>query len=495
MKVKAVDFPLKKLFIDIFKDQIYLVGGTIRDRLLYGETENERDIDLMVVGHTYDEIEAKLKRHGKTNTVGKSFAVVKFSKFGRVFDLSIPRRDVKRDKNSHSHQNFDIECGPHIPLEEDLKRRDFTCNSIAMRLSDNKIVDPFNGVQAIREKRILMTGPESFLEDPLRILRAARFASVLKFTVDESIYMGAKNVRLDELSKERIREEWFRLLLESERPSIGMNEYFKLTVLEKLFPPFYPLSLTIQDSVFHPEKDEFGHHTVWYHVMVVLDIAKKVGVEFGLDKEQTLALLLGVLFHDVGKATTTNWEFKRGRMTVTSMFHDSKGVVITGEFLLGMRIDMWLGFPLKQTVLNLVKWHHRIYELYRNREDIGFKAFSRLVRDMDGQDILLMLLDFADRYSREPDPLNFAEVDEITQWYIKKKEELNVNEETVQPIIMGRHLLEIGIEPGKQMGIYLKQLYERQLDGDFSTREGGMKTFVEIMESEVESKDLPAPRV
>jgi tRNA nucleotidyltransferase (CCA-adding enzyme) len=480
MQLKSLDFPLKHFFIDVFKDRVYLVGGTVRDHLLYGNAAVHRDIDLMVTGCTYGQIERKLKKYGKTNTVGRSFAVVKFTKDERTFDIAVPRKDKKKDPDSHGHKNFIIDYGPHIPLEDDLGRRDFTCNSIAMRLIDDKLVDPFNGVKAVEEKRIVMTGPETFADDPLRVLRAARFASVHRFTIDDAIYMCSKDVRLDQLSKERITEELFRLLLESERPAVGMNEYFRLTVLEKLFPPFYSMSLTIQDAIFHPEQDEYGHHTVWHHVLVTLDIAKKLSVIYKLDEEHTLALLLGVLFHDVGKPETTRWEYKRGRMTVTSMFHDSHGVAIADKMLTELKVESRKGFPLKQAVLNLTKAHLRIYELYRVRKEIGYKAFSRLIRDMEGQDFLLVLLDYADRRSREPDPLDFNEMDDVTKWFLQRKEELNVDKETIQPIIMGRHLLKSGVEPGVQMGVYLKQLYERQLDGEFDNIEDGLKVFEKI---------------
>ena len=482
MKKKALNFPLKDFFIEIFKEKVYLVGGTIRDFFLYDTITAERDIDLVVIDHTYEDIEAKLKQYGKTNTVGKSFAVVKFSKDNLTFDISVPRKDVKKDPDSHDHKNFLIDSGPHIKLEEDLKRRDFTCNSIAMRLIDDQLVDLFDGIGAVKAKQIVMTGPETFVDDPLRILRAARFASVHRFGIDEQIYVSSRDVRLDELSKERITEELFRLLLESPFPSLGLNEYFKLTVLEKLFPPLYPLTLTIQDAVFHPETDEYGHHTVWGHTMIAMDIAKKLSREFKLSEEQSLALFLAVLFHDVGKAETTRWEFKRGRMTITSMFHDSRGVQITDEFLTGLRIETRKSFPLKQTVLNLVKYHHRIYDLFRNREDIGFKAVSRVVKDLEDQDLLLVLLDFADRQSREPNPLDFDGIDEITQWYLKQKEEYNINKETIQPIIMGRDLLALGVRPGVRMGEYLQELYEKQLDGEFTTKEAGLKIFAELKE-------------
>lgn len=490
--IESFEFPLKDFFIDVFKEKVFLVGGTIRDYILYGQIDSNRDIDLVVIDHTYEEIEEKLKPYGKTNTVGKSFAVVKFTRQGEtkqgetnIFDISVPRKDVRRSTNSYSHKNFIIESGPHISLKEDLGRRDFTCNSIALRLSDNTIYDPFNGMEAIAEKKIMMTGPETFFDDPLRLLRGARFASVHGFSIDPEIYENAKDVSLDELSKERVTEELLRLLLESQRPSRGLTEYWRLTVLEKLFPALYTLSLTIQDSEFHPETDEFGHHTVWAHTLIAVDIAKKISKPFNLDEEHTLALLLAALLHDIGKGVTTKWEFKRGRMTITSMLHDSRGVEMAGDFLSDLKIETRKNFPLKETVLNLVKYHHRIFDLYRNREKIGFKAISRLVKDLEEHDLLLLLLDFADRQSREPNPLRFAdpEVDEIIKWYIRQKEEFNITEETIQPIVMGRHLMSEGIPPGKQMGIYLKELYERQLDGEFNTLEEGLEIFRRMRKS------------
>jgi len=475
--LKALQFPLKDFFISIFKEKVYLVGGTVRDYILYGGIEESSDIDLIVIDHSYEDIEKKLKEHGKTNTVGKSFAVVKFTKDNLTFDISVPRKDKKKNTESHDHRNFIIDYGPHISLEEDLSRRDFTCNSIALRLCDGQIVDPFNGIHAIHERKIVMTGPETFVDDPLRILRAARFASVHSFSVDESIYVCSKDVTLSELSKERITDELLRLLLESEKPSLGLSEYFKLTVLEKLFPDLYALTLTIQDSIFHPEKDEYGHHTVWFHTIMAVDVAKKLSKIYALDEEHTLSLLLGVLLHDIGKAITTRWEFKRGRMSITSMYHDTKGIPIADKILTDLRIETRKNFPVHETVLNLIRNHHRVYELHRNKEDVTFKAFSRLVKDLENQDFLLVLLDFSDRTSREPEPLNFTGIDELSNWYLKKKAEYKIDRETIQPLILGRDLMKYGIKPGVEMGTILKELYDRQLDGEFHTKEEGLSYY------------------
>ncbi|MCK4888423.1 MAG: hypothetical protein KAS97_00750, partial [Candidatus Aminicenantes bacterium] len=169
-----------------------------------------------------------------------------------------------------------------------------------------------------------------------------------------------------------------------------------------------------------------------------------------------------------------------GRMTVTSIRHDSVGVGLAESLLDKLKIETRMKFPLRDMILKLIKNHHRIFDLYSNRAEIGFKAFSRLLRDMDGRDDLLILLDFADRQSREPEPLNFSDVDEISNWYFNRKEELKISEDTIKPILQGRDLIGLGISPGEEMGEYLKKLFELQLDGSFSTLEEGIVQFKKI---------------
>jgi len=477
----AIVFPQKDFFVDVFQDKIYAVGGAVRDTLLYGKIADRQDVDLVVVDHTVDQIQETLQRFGKTDNVGKSFAVVKFTRRQKTFDISVPRRDKKKSESSLSHRNFVIDTGPRIGLRDDLERRDFTCNSIAVRLMDDLIYDPFNGIKAVRDRRISMTGPESFFDDPLRILRGARFASVHEFSIDREIYLRAKGVSLAELSLERVVDELFRMLLESERPSRGLEEYVRLSVLEKLYPELYPLTLTIQDSRFHPETDDQNHHTVWAHTLIAVDISRKLSHLFRLDERRTLALLLSTLIHDAGKATTTRWEFKRERMTITSPFHDSAGTAISQTMLNRLRIETYKNFPLRQVIGDLIQYHHRLYELYRNRNEISFKAIARAVKDMEGEDELLVLLDFADRRSRHSKPLGFRSLDRIARWFLAKKEEYQINRESIKPLLQGRDLIPLGVPPGPEMGRYLKKLYELQLDGGFKSKKKGLRILSDML--------------
>lgn len=477
MRRLEIDFPQKDFFVSVFGRDVYVVGGTVRDRVLYGKAALDRDVDLLVTGLGYDQIEARLRGLGKTDTVGRSFAVIKFARAGRTFDIAVPRRDRKKEGPGRGHRDFEVQSGPGVTLEEDLGRRDFTCNSIAVRLADGRVVDPHRGLRAIAARRVAMTSPASFSDDPLRVLRAARFASTHGFAVDPAVYSRARQAALAELSAERVAEELLRLLLESPRPSLGLEEYRRLGVLDRLFPELAALALTIQDAHFHPERDEQGHHTVWAHTLITVDVAALLARRRRLDEPRLLALLLAALLHDCGKAVTTSWEFKRGRMTVTSPFHDSRGVALAGAVLERLRLDSRGGFPLRRAVLKLIQHHHRVFDLYRNRGEITFRAVARAVKDMEGEDQLLLLLDFADRRSRCQKPLAFRGLDAISRWFQARKEEYRINQETIRPLILGRDLLPLGIAPGRQMGAHLKRLYDLQLDGAFRTREQGLALF------------------
>jgi tRNA nucleotidyltransferase (CCA-adding enzyme) len=343
---------------------------------------------------------------------------------------------------------------------------------------DNKLIDPFDGAKDILARTIRVTNPNAFPEDPLRVLRAARFASVLGFTLDPSIYDLSRDIDLTHLSVERINEELFKILLFSEKPSVGLNEMFKLGVLRQLFPELYALTLVIQDSVFHPEKDDFGHHTVWHHTKLAVDQARRYAELFRLEQPKTLALLLAALYHDVGKSETTQWEFKRGRMVITSAGHDGAGERMARKIFSRFKIFSWKGYPLKKIALVLIKTHHRASELWQNRESVTRKAFNRLAADADSEIELVVYLDAADRSGRKDKPVRG--LDREGKWLLRKFREFHVTKETIKPLILGRDLLKLGVSPGPDMGKILHELYQRQLDNDFATKLEGLKIAKEL---------------
>ena len=469
MKILNLDFPHKNFFIDLFDRDVYTVGGYVRDYIRKDQSEN---VDILIAHHSVDEIITKLEPQGKVDIVGKSFGVIKFTIDKKTYDIALPRKDRPKQTKIRKHKDFIISADPDMPLEKDLERRDFRSNSIAVRLSDGRIFDPHEGQKDIEEKILKLTNPRAFPDDPLRVLRAARFASVLDFAVDPEIYTIAKCIDLSGISVERIKEELFKILLHSPQPSLGLDELFKLGALRQILPELYKLTLCIQDSVFHPEKDSSGHHTVWAHTLITVDQAKRLVGQFHLDEQKSLTLLLAALFHDVGKPGTTQWEFKKGRMVITSNGHDVASAKITKEILSRLKIFSLNNYNLKKMIPSLIKCHHRTSELWQNREVITKKAFNRLAADVDGEIELLVYLDAADRAGRKKKPIQ--SLDREGKWLLEKFKELNVSKETIQPLIMGRDLIGLGVTPGPQMGKYLKKLYHKQLDNEFETKKGGL---------------------
>jgi tRNA nucleotidyltransferase/poly(A) polymerase len=476
MKLKF-DFADRKLFVRLFSRDVYAVGGYVRD-LIRGTPSP--DVDLLVARRPIGEIVRRLGGHGRVDLVGKSFGIIKFTIDGKTYDVALPRSDVPRGTGAKSHKDFVIAADPDLPLERDLERRDFRCNSMALRLKDGLLVDPFGGRADTLARKIRLTNPAAFPDDPLRVLRVARFASVLGFSVDPSIYGVARAVDLGGLSIERVNEEVFKILLHSPRPSVGLEELFRLGVLEQLFPELEALALVIQDSVFHPEKDSFGHHTVWQHTKLAVDQAAALARRTGLDQAKTLALLLAALYHDLGKRTTTRWEYKRGRMAITSCGHDILSGPLAQKVLARFRIHSWNGYNVGRMVPLLIRTHHRAAELWQNRESVTKKAFNRLAADLHGEIDLMIFLDAADRAGRRERLVRG--LDREARWLFKRFEELSVNRETIKPLIMGRDLISLGVAPGPGMGKILKKLYKIQLDNGFETRAQGLKKACRLIE-------------
>ncbi len=469
MKLEA-EFRDKNFFIDHFGRDAYAVGGYVRD--LFRGIRSE-DIDILITHHTVEDIVQKIKPHGRVDLVGKSFGVIKFTVKGKSYDVVLPRKDIPKETAVKGHKDFLISADPNLPIEKDLERRDFRCNSMALRLADHTLVDPFNGASDTQEKIIRLTNLRAFPDDPLRVLRVARFASVLEFSVDPAIYDISKDIDLSGLSVERINEEMFKILLLSPLPSVGLEELFKLGALRQLFPELYSLSLSIQDSLFHPEKDEYGHHTVWFHTELTVDQAKRLADTFQLPQEKKLTLLLAALYHDVGKPGTAQWEFKRGRMVITNNGHDIASERMTKKILNRFKIFSWNGYNVRKMVLSLIKCHHRASELWGNMEVVTKKAFNRLAAEVSGEIDLLVFLDAADRAGRRVKPVK--SLDKEGRWLLRKFKELHVSKESIKPLIMGRDLLKMGVEPGPRMGKILKKLYQLQLDNEFETKKQGLE--------------------
>jgi tRNA nucleotidyltransferase (CCA-adding enzyme) len=470
MATFGVEFRDKTFFVRLFGRSVFAVGGYVRD-LVRGKPPAE--VDLLVTGLPLDEVVRRLRPNGRVDLVGRSFGIIKFTLRKKTYDIALPRTDTAAEGPSRRHKDIRVAADPDLPVEKDLERRDFRVNSMALRLADGQLVDPFGGREDIRARRIRLTNPRAFPEDPLRVLRAARFSSVLGYSVDPEIYGVAKEIDLSGLSVERVNEELFKILLLSERPSVGLEELFRLGALKQLFPELYRLTLSIQDSIFHPEKDDFGHHSVWHHTRLTVDQAKALAGAAGLGQAKMLCLLLAALYHDVGKPATAHWEYKRGRMAITNNGHDLASERIVKKVLARFRVFSWNGYNLRKMVPLLIRSHHRLSELWLNRDNVTKKAFNRLAAETQGEIELLVYLDAADRAGRRERPVKA--LDRQGKWLLRRFEELEVSRESIKPLILGRDLIRLGVEPGPGMGKILKRLYEMQLDNAFETKDQGIR--------------------
>ena len=257
--------------------RLYLVGGALRDRFLEKEIYDE---DYCVTGlesSKFQEIFPDAKSRGK------SFEVFELN--GKEFAMA--RREIKTGKG---HKEFSVESNKDIDILEDLIRRDITINAIAEDVLTKEIIDPFNGIKDIKEKKLRAVS-DKFKEDPLRVYRVARFSASLQFEIDKDTLKLMENLKdeLKYLSKERIFVE-FKKALSSDEPSMFFEALKQSNTLDIHFKEIKDLIGAIQPENYHPEGDSYNH------TMRALDIStkytKKVEERFS------------VLVHDLGKGTT-----------------------------------------------------------------------------------------------------------------------------------------------------------------------------------------------
>ncbi|CAN5133747.1 hypothetical protein BH20ACI2_BH20ACI2_15300 [soil metagenome] len=381
------------------------------------------------------------------NAVGEAFTVYKV---GNDLDISLPRRDRK---SGRGHRGFTIEGDPKMAFEEACSRRDFTVNAILKDALTGEIVDPYGGRRDIERKLLRMVSAETFVEDSLRVLRAAQFAARLEFDIDDETVEVCKRMDVTDLPRERIWGELEKMLLLAQRPSIGLKWLYDLGVVDQLFPELKSLVGIPQEPDWHPEGD------VDVHTMMVVDEARMLIDE--LDHPRKVAVMLGALAHDFGKPPTT--EFIDGKMR--SRGHDEAGVEPTISFLDKLGIHTLDGFEVRKQVIELVRYHLKPGEYYKSKNPVGNGAFRRLARKVEPD--LLYRVAKADSLGRNPDwlPKDKWFGSEAQEWFIDKVHELQVERRAPEPILKGRHLIELGMEPSPRFKHILDAVYEMQMDG------------------------------
>ena len=421
-----------------------LVGGCVRDPIM-GRTP--KDWDLEVYQTDSERLREILMEFGPVNAVGEAFTVYKL---GHDLDVSIPRRERK---SGRGHRGFLVEGDPSMTSEDATRRRDFTINAILQDPLTGEVIDHFDGRMDIERHLLRAVSLDTFGEDSLRVLRAAQFASRFNFEIDADTVALCQSIDLSDLPAERIWGEIEKLLLLSVRPSVGLEWLRTLGVVAQLFPEIASLIDVKQDQVWHPEGD------VFVHTQLVVDQAREQ-LE-GLSDARKVTVMLAALAHDFGKPATT--EFIEGHWR--SRGHEEAGVEPTKSFLDRLNVHTIDGYDVRGQVIALVREHLKPGEFYKKREEVGEGAFRRLARRCEPD--LLYRVARADSLGRNAHwvPREQWYDAEAQEWFIQRAKELEVLNTAPDPILLGRHLLEMGLEPGPRIGEITKAVYELQLDG------------------------------
>ena len=407
------------------------VGGQVRDRLL---GRSSADMDVEVFGLALEGLESILAAFGRTRKVGRSFGVIRID--GLDADFSLPRRD---NKTGPGHRGFAVEIAPDLDFATAARRRDFRINSMGFDPLTGEVLDPHGGRADLSARRLRVTDPAHFAEDPLRGLRAAQFAARFELEPDRELLTLASRLDLAELAPERIYGEIRKLLLLGVRPAIGF-ELLHETRLVRFFPEVEALIGVPQDPRWHPEGD------VWRHTMLVLDRA----AELRRGDEDDETLMFAALCHDFGKPAAT--------VGLRSPGHDRAGVEPARSFLDRLRAPR----RLIDRVAALVQEHLAPVLFVKN--EAGPKAYRRLARRLEaaGADLeLLVRVATADQLGRTTPAAARGELPEAAI-FLERANAALPGLAPLPPAVLGRHLVARGFTPGPRMGRVLAACREVQ---------------------------------
>ena len=417
-----------------------VVGGWVRDRL---EGRDAKDLDLEVYGLPADRVRAVLDAFGRVETVGESFQVYKIG----GLDVSLPRRE---SKSGRGHRGFAVTGDPAMTVDEAVRRRDFTINAIAWDPLTGEYLDPVDGRGDLARRLLKAVDLTTFADDSLRVLRAVQFAARFELTLDDATRALCATIPLDDLPAERIWGE-IEKLLAARRPSIGLTLMLELGVVARLFPELQALVGCVQEPEWHPEGD------VWVHTLQVVDQARARVDD--LPRPERIAVMLGAVCHDFGKPATT--AFLDGR--IRSIDHEERGVAPAAAFLDRLNVHSIEGYDVRRQVLGMTAQHLKPGMWFKVRDEVGDGAFRRLAQKVDLE--LLARLATADCRGREPGRFDCTAM----EWFLDRARAIGAHHGPPAPILLGRHVLALGVPAGPRVGEILRAVYERQLDGGIAT--------------------------
>ena len=420
--------------------ELALVGGPVRDAFLGRKAP---DLDFTTSAKP-DEIIRVLKGYADTFwDIGREFGTIG----ARIGDDTVEITTYRADKYDPTSRKPEVAFG--TDLTEDLFRRDFTINSMALRLPDKTFVDPFNGLQDLIDGVIRTPGaPEvSFGDDPLRMMRGARFASQLGFEIEPATFaaMTAMAERIEIISAERVQTEFVKLMLGA-HPRRGLEALVESGLAERVLPELPALKL---------EVDEHHHHKdVYEHTLRVVDQAISYEADYGLEGD--FVLRFAALLHDIGKPNTRSLEPGGG---VTFHQHDLVGARLAKKRMQALRFDN----DTIRDVSRLIELHLRFFG-YGDQawSDSAVRRYVRDAGELLNRLHVLTRSDVTTRNQRKAERLSHA-YDDLEQRIasLQEQEELD----SIRPDLSGEDIMRIlDLKPGREVGEARSFMMELRLD-------------------------------
>ena len=409
----------------------YYVGGYVRDLLMH---RDNKDIDIEIHGIRPAKLEALLDSLGPRIAIGESFGI--YALKGYSLDIALPRTEHNRGRG---HRDFDIFTDPFIGTYKAAERRDFTINALMQNILTGEIVDCFGGVDDLKNGVLRHISDKTFVEDPLRVLRAAQFAARFNFAVARETKNLCRTMDISALPKERVFGELKKALLKSDSPSVFFKTLRDMNCLSVWFGELERTIGVEQSPEHHPEGDVFNH------TMLVVDAAAKLREKAA----NPLGFMLAALCHDFGKTLCT----ARGEDgKIHAIGHETLGLPLIKTFLHRLTDER----ELIRYVLNLCENHMRPNMLAAGNSSV--KATNKMFDSAFDPTALICLAecDTAGKAALCGYKNNTAFLTERLGIY---------NEYMSRPYVTGRDLIAAGLEPNERFSQYLAHAHKLRLAG------------------------------